>query len=48
MTSEMKALIERPGFIVIANDFMFKLKVGVAVISSYWNMSMGRGIGEVP
>jgi len=70
----MKALIERSGMTNMANDVMFKHKVGAAVIavrrggaihafdtinhfflinqmivpgSSYWNMGLGRGIGEV-
>ena len=74
VTSEMKALIERAGFTAIANGFMFKRKVGAAVVavrrggaihafdsinhffqinqmivpgSSYWNMGMGREIGDV-
>jgi multimeric flavodoxin WrbA len=33
ITSEMKALIERSGFTAIANDFMFKRKVGAAVVA---------------
>ncbi|MCE8429147.1 MAG: flavodoxin family protein [Candidatus Methanoperedens sp.] len=74
ITSEMKALIERSGFVAGANGSMFKRKVGAAVIavrrggaihgfdtinhfflinqmivpgSSYWNMGMGREIGDV-
>ncbi len=33
ITSEMKALIDRSGFTAIANGFMFKRKVGAAVIA---------------
>jgi multimeric flavodoxin WrbA len=33
ITTEMKALIERSGFTAIANDFMFKRKVGAAVVA---------------
>jgi multimeric flavodoxin WrbA len=74
ITSEMKALIERAGFTAMANDSMFKRKVGAAVVavrrggaihafdsinhfflinqmivpgSSYWNMGIGREIGDV-
>jgi len=74
ISAGMKALIERSGMTNLANDVMFKHKVGAAVIavrrggaihafdsinhfflinqmivpgSSYWNMGLGRGIGEV-
>lgn len=33
ITTEMKALIERSGFTAIANGFMFKRKVGAAVVA---------------
>lgn len=33
ITSEMKALIERAGFTAMANGFMFKRKVGAAVLA---------------
>jgi len=73
-TSQMKALIERAGYVSMANDGMFKRKVGAAVVavrrggaihtfdsinhffaigqmiivgSSYWNVGIGREIGEV-
>ena len=74
ITSEMKALIERAGFVSMANGVMFKRKVGAAVVavrrggaihtfdsinhffhinqmivpgSSYWNVGIGREIGDV-
>ncbi len=74
ITSEIKALIERSGFVAMANSAMFRRKVGAAVIavrrggaihafdsinhffhinqmivpgSSYWNIGIGRQIGEV-
>jgi multimeric flavodoxin WrbA len=74
ITSEMKALMERSGFVALANGSMFKRKVGAAVIavrrggaihafdsinhflhinqmivpgSSYWNVGLGREIGDV-
>ena len=74
VTAEMKALIDRAGFVSRANDFLFKRKVGAAVVavrragathvfdtinhffligqmivpgSSYWNIGIGRNIGEV-
>ena len=74
VTSEMKAFIDRVGYIGIANDFLFKRKIGAAVVaarragaihafnsinhflfiqqmiipgSSYWNLGIGRQIGEV-
>ena len=74
MSPEMKALIDRTGYVAMANDHMFKRKVGAAVVavrragaittfdainhfflisemiipgSSYWNVGIGRGKGEV-
>ena len=74
MTSEMKALIDRSGFVGRANGDLFKRKVGAAVVavrraggiptfdainhfflisqmivvgSRYWNMGIGRDIGDV-
>lgn len=74
MSPEMKALIDRAGYVAMANGHMFKLKVGAAVVavrragaittfdginhfflisemivpgSSYWNIGIGRGKGEV-
>ena len=74
ITSETKALIDRAGMVARANDFMFRRKVGAAVVavrragaihafdsinhffligemivpgSSYWNIGIGREIGEV-
>jgi multimeric flavodoxin WrbA len=74
MSPEMKALIDRTGYVAMANDHMFKRKVGAAVVavrragaiatfdginhfflisemivpgSSYWNIGIGRGKGEV-
>jgi multimeric flavodoxin WrbA len=74
MTPELKALIDRAGFVGISNNHMFKRKVGAAVVavrrtgamptfdainhfflisemivpgSSYWNVGIGRAIGEV-
>jgi len=73
-TAQIKALIERAGFVSRANGGMFKRKVGAAVVSvrragaiaafdtlnhfftigqmftvgsSYWNIGVGREIGEV-
>jgi len=73
-TAQIKALIERAGFVSRANGEMFKRKVGAAVVSvrrsgaihafdtlnhfftigqmitvgsSYWNIGVGREIGEV-
>lgn len=73
-TAQIKALIERAGFVSRANGEMFKRKVGAAVVSvrrsgaihafdtlnhfftigqmitvgsSYWNIGLGRDIGEV-
>lgn len=74
VTSEMKALIDRAGYVARSNNHMFKRKVGAAVVavrragsihvfnsinhfflisqmiipgSSYWNIGIGRGKGEV-
>ncbi|MGE5342840.1 MAG: flavodoxin family protein [Candidatus Omnitrophota bacterium] len=74
VTSEMKALIDRSGYVAKANGELFKRKVGAAVVavrragavfafdainhfftisqmiipgSSYWNVAIGRDIGEV-
>ncbi len=74
VSAELKALIDRSGFVARANDNMFKRKVGAAVVavrrggeihafdsinhmfqiqemiipcSIYWNMGIGREIGEV-
>ncbi|MHC4625145.1 MAG: flavodoxin family protein [Planctomycetota bacterium] len=74
VTAEMKALIDRAGYVARANSDMFKRKVGAAVVavrragsihafdsvnhfflisqmivpgSIYWNMGIGRAIGEV-
>lgn len=74
VTAELKALIDRAGFVARANDSMFRRKAGAAVVavrragaihafdtinhfffinemivpgSSYWNIGIGRGIGEV-
>jgi multimeric flavodoxin WrbA len=74
MSPEMKALIDRTGYVAMANDHMFKRKVGAAVVavrragaittfdainhfflisemiipgSSYWNIGIGGGKGEV-
>jgi len=73
-TAQIKALIERAGFVSRANGEMFKRKAGAAVVavrrsgaihafntlnhfftigqmiivgSSYWNIGVGREIGEV-
>jgi multimeric flavodoxin WrbA len=73
-TSQMKALIDRAGFVSRANGEMFKRKIGAAIVSvrragaihafdtinhfftigqmiivgsSYWNIGMGRDIGDV-
>ena len=73
-TAQIKALIERAGFVSKANGEMFKRKIGAAVVavrrsgaihafdtlnhfftigqmitvgSSYWNIGVGREIGEV-
>ena len=74
VTAEMKALIDRAGFVVRANGDLLRRKVGAAVVavrrggsihafdtmnhffqigqmyiasSIYWNMGIGRQIGEV-
>lgn len=74
ITSETKALMDRAGMVARANDFMFRRKVGAAVVavrragaihafdsmnhffligemivpgSSYWNIGIGREIGDV-
>jgi multimeric flavodoxin WrbA len=74
VTSEMKALIDRAGYVARANGNLFRRKVGAAVVtarragaihaldsinhffligemivpgSSYWNIGLGRAIGEV-
>ena len=74
LTPELKALIDRAGFVSKANGDMFKHKVGAAVVavrragavhvfdsinhffligqmvipgSSYWNIGMGLGEGDV-
>jgi multimeric flavodoxin WrbA len=73
-SAQMKALIDRAGFVARANNDMFKRKIGAAVVavrragaihafdtinhfftigqmiivgSSYWNIGMGREIGDV-
>jgi len=73
VTSGTRAFIERCGFVSKANDYMFKRKVGAAVVavrragaihafdtmnhffliaqmivpgSSYWNIGVGREIGD--
>ncbi len=33
MTPELKALIDRAGFVAMSNDYMFKRKVGAAVVA---------------
>ena len=74
VSTEMKALIDRVGLVIRANDNLLKRKVGAAVVavrragsihvfdtinhfytisemiipgSCYWNMGIGREIGEV-
>lgn len=74
VTAEMKALIDRAGYVAKANGEMFRRKVGAAVVavrrggaihafdtinhfflisqmivpgSFYWNVGIGREIGEV-
>jgi multimeric flavodoxin WrbA len=74
VSTEMKALIDRSGYVARANDHMFQRKVGAAVVaarragaihtfdtlnhfflisqmivpgSSYWNIGMGLGPGDV-
>jgi multimeric flavodoxin WrbA len=64
VTSEMKALIDRAGFVARANDNMLRRKAGaihafdtinhfflisemIIPGSSYWNIGLGREMGEV-
>lgn len=74
VSAEMKALIDRAGYVAKANGDMFRRKVGAAVVavrragsihaydtmnhffgisqmvvpgSSYWNLGVGREVGEV-
>jgi multimeric flavodoxin WrbA len=74
MTPELKALIDRAGYVGMYNGHLFKRKVGAAVVavrrtgamptfdainhfflisemivpgSSYWNVGVGRKVGEV-
>ncbi|MCW4024865.1 MAG: flavodoxin family protein [Candidatus Bathyarchaeota archaeon] len=74
MTPELKALIDRAGYVAMSNGGMFKRKVGAAVVavrragamptfdainhfflisgmvvpgSNYWNIGVGRAVGEV-
>lgn len=74
VTAEMKALIDRAGYVSRANGEMFRRKVGAAVVavrragslhtydtlnhffgisqmvvpgSSYWNLGIGRDVGDV-
>jgi multimeric flavodoxin WrbA len=74
VTAEIKALIDRAGYVAKANPDMFKRKIGAAVVavrragaihafdtlnhfflisqmivpgSSYWNIGIGRAIGDV-
>jgi multimeric flavodoxin WrbA len=74
MSPELKALIDRSGYVARANDDLFKRKVGAAVVavrraggiptfdainhfflisqmivpgSSYWNVGVGSGKGDV-
>lgn len=74
VTAELKAVIDRAGYVARGNDHMFKRKVGAAVVavrragaihafntinhfftigqmiipgSSYWNIGIGRMIGDV-
>ena len=74
LTSEMKALIDRSGYVARANSHMLRRKVGAAIVavrragsihtfdsinhffligqmivpgSSYWNVGIGRAIGDV-
>jgi multimeric flavodoxin WrbA len=74
MTPELKALIDRAGYVSMSNDGMFTRKVGAAVVavrrtgamptfdainhfflisemiipgSCYWNVGIGRAIGDV-
>lgn len=74
LTAEMKALIDRAGYVARANSHMLRRKVGAAIVaqrragsihafdsinhffligqmivpgSSYWNVGIGRAIGDV-
>lgn len=74
VTSEMKAILDRAGYVSLANGRAFRGKIGAAVVavrragaihvfdtinhmfqinqmiipgSSYWNMGIGRAVGEV-
>ena len=74
VTAEMKALIDRAGYVSMANSNMLRRKIGAAVVavrragaihafdtmnhfflisqmivpgSSYWNIGVGRAIGDV-
>jgi multimeric flavodoxin WrbA len=74
VSTEMKALIDRVGMVAIANDDMFRRKIGAGIVSvrragsvfafdalnhffligqmivvssTYWNIGIGRNIGEV-
>ena len=74
VTTDIKALIERAGFVSMANGGLFKRKAGAAVVavrrggaihafdtinhfftitqmiipgSNYWNVGVGRAVGEV-
>ena len=74
VTAEMKALIDRAGYVSMANSNMLQRKIGAAVVavrragaihafdtmnhfflisqmivpgSSYWNIGIGRAIGDV-
>jgi len=74
VTTEMKALIDRAGFVARANNDLFKRKIGAAVVavrrggaihvfdtinhfflisqmivvgSRYWNLGIGRDVGDV-
>lgn len=74
VTANMKAFIERVGFVARANDFNLKRKLGASIVTvrrggaihtfdtlnhfflisemiivgaSYWNIGIGRGVGEV-
>jgi multimeric flavodoxin WrbA len=74
VSTEMKALIDRAGLVAIANNYMFKRKVGASIVavrragalhafnsmnhfffisqmivpgSNYWNLGIGRQIGDV-
>lgn len=74
VSAEMKAVIDRTGVVNRANDFMFRRKIGAAIVTarragqvtafdainhyflacqmsiagaSYWNMGIGKDIGDV-